>query len=106
MLMPLQSKPSAALQFAHLLPYGAIVHDGGVQFAVFSRSATAMRVLLYDSIEDHDPSAIIHTIRNLIAGAMCGVFLYLTFHPDNFTTCKRMVPMNRRWDIALMGRLD
>jgi len=60
MLMPLHSKSSAALQFAHPLPYGAIVHDGGVQFVVFSRSATAMRVLLYDAIEDHEPSAVIH----------------------------------------------
>ena len=31
---------SSVLRFAHPLPYGAIVHDGGVQFVVFSRSAT------------------------------------------------------------------
>ena len=40
-----------ALRFTHPLPYGAILHDGGVQFVVFSRSATAMRVLLYDEVE-------------------------------------------------------
>ena len=41
-----------ALQFTHPLPYGAILHDNGVQFVVFSRSATAMRVLLYDQVDD------------------------------------------------------
>ena len=40
------------LQFTHVLPYGALVHDGGVQFVVFSRSATAMRLLLYDNVDD------------------------------------------------------
>jgi glycogen operon protein len=43
----------------HPLPYGAILHDGGVQFVVFSRSATAMRVLLYDKTTDPEPAAII-----------------------------------------------
>ena len=46
----------AVLKFAHPLPYGAIVHDGGVQFVVFSRRATAMRVLLYDHASDREPS--------------------------------------------------
>ena len=46
-------------QFAAPLPFGAIVRDGGVQFVVFSRSATAMRVLLYDRVSDPEPSAII-----------------------------------------------
>src|SRR6516165_1136762 len=49
----------AALKFTHPLPYGAIVHDGGVQFVVFSRSATAMRVLLYEGVDDPDPTDII-----------------------------------------------
>jgi glycogen operon protein len=48
------------LQFSHLLPYGAIVHDHGVQFVVFSRSATAVRVLLYDRAGDREPSEILH----------------------------------------------
>jgi len=47
---------SSVLRFAHPLPYGAIIHDGGVQFVVFSRSATAMRVLLYDKQDDPEPS--------------------------------------------------
>ncbi|REJ70557.1 MAG: glycogen debranching enzyme GlgX [Planctomycetota bacterium] len=49
-----------ALQFTHPLPYGAILHDGGVQFVVFSRSARAMRVLLYESVDDLEASEVIH----------------------------------------------
>jgi isoamylase len=48
-----------ALQFSHPLPYGALLHDNGVQFVVFSRSATSMRVLLYDSVSDREPTDII-----------------------------------------------
>ncbi len=36
-----------------------MLRDGGVQFVVFSRSATAMRVLLYDTVNDADPSRVI-----------------------------------------------
>ena len=57
MLMPLTHP---ALQFTHPLPYGAILHDGGVQFVVFSRNATAVRVLLYDEVDDYEPSEVIH----------------------------------------------
>jgi isoamylase len=49
----------AALRFNHPLPYGAIVHEGGVHFAVFSRRATAMRVLLYDAPGEPEPAEII-----------------------------------------------
>ncbi len=52
-------KRPSSLRFAHPLPFGAILHDGGVQFVVFSRSATAMRVLLYDRVTDADPTDII-----------------------------------------------
>jgi len=48
-----------ALQFTHPLPYGALVHDHGVQFVVFSRSATAMRVLLYEHASDLEPCEVI-----------------------------------------------
>ena len=43
------------MQFSYPLPYGAMLRDGGVQFVVYSRSATAMRVLLYDSVDDREP---------------------------------------------------
>ncbi|MCR9120252.1 MAG: alpha-amylase family glycosyl hydrolase, partial [bacterium] len=48
-----------ALQFHHSLPYGAVVHDGGVQFSIFSRSATGMRLLMYKSANDTEPNEII-----------------------------------------------
>jgi len=52
-------QPPPSLKFTHPLPYGAILHDDGVQFVVFSRSGTAMRVLLYDDVRDREPSEII-----------------------------------------------
>ncbi len=50
---------SYPLLFTHPLPYGAIIHDGGVQFVVFSRRAAAMRVLLYDSLEAAEPAEVV-----------------------------------------------
>jgi isoamylase len=52
-------KPLPALQFSQPLPYGAVLHEKGVQFVVYSRSATAMRVLLYDSVEAAEPAEVI-----------------------------------------------
>ena len=54
-----------SLKFTHPLAYGAILHDDGVQFVVFSRSATAMRVLLYNDVADPEPSEIIDFDRDL-----------------------------------------
>ncbi|HEX4128720.1 MAG TPA: glycogen debranching protein GlgX [Pirellulales bacterium] len=48
-----------SLQFTHPLPFGTIVQDGGVQFVIFSRSATGMRVLLYDNATDPEPAEIV-----------------------------------------------
>ena len=50
-------------QFNYPLPYGALVHKTGVQFVIFSRSATAMRVLLYDRVDDTQPVDVIHFSR-------------------------------------------
>jgi glycogen operon protein len=52
-------KPLPALQFTQPLPYGAVLHDKGVQFVVYSRSATGMRVLLYDGPGDAEPAEVI-----------------------------------------------
>jgi len=57
-LSPMFERPPS-LKFTHPLPYGAICHDDGVQFIVVSRSATAMRVLIYDSPTDPEPSEIV-----------------------------------------------
>ena len=51
--------PHPQMQFTYPLPYGAIIMDGGVQFHVFSRNATAIRVLLYDKVSDTEPSEIV-----------------------------------------------
>ncbi|MEM6329666.1 MAG: glycogen debranching protein GlgX [Planctomycetota bacterium] len=53
-----QSQPPV-LQFNYPLPYGAVLRDGGVQFAVYSKSATAMRVLLYRRPADREPYRLI-----------------------------------------------
>ena len=47
------------LQFTHMLPYGAVVGDSGVQFVVFSRNATEMRLLLYADVDDTEPVEIL-----------------------------------------------
>jgi isoamylase len=47
------------LQFNYPLPYGAVLREGGVQFVVYSRSATAMRVLLYEQVTDREPTRLI-----------------------------------------------
>ncbi len=60
----LMRHPHPELQFAYKLPYGAVVTDRGVQFVVFSRSATAMRVLLYDTVDDREPVEIIEFDRD------------------------------------------
>ncbi len=52
------------LQFNHMLPYGAILHESGVQFVVFSRSATAMRLLLYRDVNDTEPDEVIDFNRD------------------------------------------
>lgn len=55
----LMAHPHPELQFMHLLPYGAVIHERGVQFVVFSRSATAMRLLLYNNVNDTEPAETI-----------------------------------------------
>jgi isoamylase len=56
MLMP---HPHPELQFTHLIPFGALIRERGVQFVVFSRSATAMRLLLYREVSDRDPYEVL-----------------------------------------------
>ncbi len=55
--------PPPVMRFTHPLPFGAILHDNGVQFVVVSRNATAMKLLLYDKVSDPEPSEIIHFNR-------------------------------------------
>jgi isoamylase len=55
----LMRQPCPSLQFAYQSPFGASVNNTGAQFSVFSRSATAMRLLLYNEVNDTQPSEII-----------------------------------------------
>ncbi len=48
-----------AASLPHALPYGAACRAEGTQFSVYSRSASAMRLLLYDHTSDPEPSEII-----------------------------------------------
>ena len=52
-------RPLPALQFSHPLPYGAVLRGTGVQFVVYSHSATGVRVLLYDAVTDTEPAEVI-----------------------------------------------
>ena len=55
----LMRNPLPELQFAYQMPYGSIVSERGVQFVVYSRSATAMRLLLYNDVNDREPDEVI-----------------------------------------------
>ncbi len=60
----LMRQPCPTLQFAYQAPFGATLQDTGVQFSVFSRSATAMRLLLYNKVKDREPAEIIEFDRD------------------------------------------
>ena len=55
----LMKQPSPDSHYAYQPPYGSTLQDTGVQFSVFSRSATAMRLLLYNKVTDKEPSEVI-----------------------------------------------
>jgi glycogen operon protein len=50
---------NSELRLSYPLPYGATLTSQGVQFSVFSRNATALRLLLYDRVTDSEPTDII-----------------------------------------------
>ena len=56
---PVMPAAQRYMQFRYPLPYGALLQDGGVQFVVYSRSATAMRVLLYKRVTDREPYRVV-----------------------------------------------
>ncbi len=60
----LMRQPCPTLQFAYQPPFGATLQESGVQFSVFSRSATAMRLLLYNKVSDREPAEIIEFDRD------------------------------------------
>lgn len=60
----LMRQPCPDLQFAYRPPFGVSVQEKGVQFSVFSRSATALRLLLYNKVSDREPVEIIDFDRD------------------------------------------
>jgi glycogen operon protein len=60
----LMRQPCPSLQFTYQPPFGASINNTGAQFSVFSRSATAMRLLLYNEVNDTEPSEIISFDRD------------------------------------------
>ncbi len=58
-MLMLMRQRNPVLQFNHILPYGAVMHDHGVQFVVFSRNATEMRLLLYEDVDQREPAETI-----------------------------------------------
>ena len=59
LIMPVKTSSTPTMHFSYPLPYGAVLQDGGVQFSVYSRHATAMRVLLYKRVSDREPFRLI-----------------------------------------------
>ncbi|MEM6363695.1 MAG: glycogen debranching protein GlgX [Planctomycetota bacterium] len=61
----LMRQPCPDLQFAYAPPFGAQLISGdsgasaGVKFSVFSRSATEMRLLLYNKVTDREPADVV-----------------------------------------------
>ncbi|MEM9644763.1 MAG: glycogen debranching protein GlgX [Planctomycetota bacterium] len=60
----LMRQPCPDLQFAYQAPYGATLSNQGVKFSVFSRSATEMRLLLYNKVNDREPAEVIDFDRD------------------------------------------
>jgi glycogen operon protein len=54
--MTIEAKP---MLLGRSSPLGATLIDGGVNFSLFSRSATAVELLLFDRVDDSRPSRII-----------------------------------------------
>ena len=90
------------LQLTHILPYGAVVHDRGVQFVIFSRSATSMRLLLFDDVDDFEPAEIIEFDANRIVGEIFGASLYRVWERGSFISFRQTAPMRRKKGCVLM----
>lgn len=68
---------SAGQKFNFSLPYGAHYTKEGVLFSLVCRSAEAVRLLLYDNVEDMEPTSIIHLDKQLNRwGDVWSIFLH------------------------------
>ena len=59
-----ESVRTPSLKLLHPLPYGASLQEDGVQFSVFSRHAESISLLLYDRVDDMEPSSVIQFDKN------------------------------------------
>lgn len=59
-----ESIHTPSLKLLHPLPYGAQLMEDGVQFSVFSRHAESISLLLYDRVDDMEPSSVIQFDKN------------------------------------------
>ncbi|KAA5541367.1 glycogen debranching protein GlgX [Roseiconus nitratireducens] len=104
----LMRQPTGNLQFTYQPPFGATLQENGVQFSVFSRSATAMRLLLYNKVSDLEPAEIIEfdretdrwgdvwslTVRGLDEGQLYHLQASGPWDPDNgqrFDSAARLI---------------
>ena len=55
----LMRQPLAPMQTTYQPPFGAKLSPDGVQFSVFSRNASDMRLLLYDRAGDREPKRVV-----------------------------------------------
>jgi hypothetical protein len=65
-----------------------MVQENGVQFSVFSRSATAMRLLLYNRVTDREPAEIIEFDRETDRWGTSGASKCRASERGNCTTSK------------------
>lgn len=60
----LMRHPQPQKRHTYDLPFGAVLSGTGVTFRVFSRSATSMRLLMYDKVTDRDPTEVVEFDRD------------------------------------------
>jgi glycogen operon protein len=92
---PSRARPGSTV--GHPFPIGASIVDGGANFSVFSRKATAIDLLLFDDVDDGHPSRVIpidpitnrtyhywHTfVPDLEAGQIYGYRVAGPFEPES-----------------------
>ena len=89
-----ESKRNLAKQTAVRLRTGATVRDGGVNFSLFSRTASGAELLLFEHEEDAKPTRIslnpirnrtCHYWRTFVPGVKSGQIYAYCVHHDGFS---------------------
>ena len=57
------------------LGFGAVLTGGGVNFSIYSRDATKVSLVLFDSEYDQKPAQVIDLTRMLIKPATSGTYI-------------------------------